>query len=147
MPFAPAQYIRPLAIALVRKGDAILVNKGFDHHKQQYFYRPLGGGIEFGESHAQAVAREFREELGVELCNIRLLAWIENIFHYEGKPGHEIIAICDAELQNKDMYERAFLEGSEGEQSFIAEWKSLWQFNETEPLYPDKLLELLRSDF
>ncbi|HEX5141250.1 MAG TPA: hypothetical protein VFX19_09915, partial [Dehalococcoidia bacterium] len=42
--------IRPIAIVVFRRPDgAILVAPGFDTVKQQHFYRPLGGEIEFGE--------------------------------------------------------------------------------------------------
>jgi len=40
--------IRPLAIYLFRDGDRILVGEGNDPVKRETFYRPLGGGIEFG---------------------------------------------------------------------------------------------------
>ena len=49
---------------LVRDGALLLVA----HRKNGEIYWLLpGGGVEFGESMAQALAREFREELGVEV--------------------------------------------------------------------------------
>lgn len=49
MPF-DASRIRPLAVALVRRADgAVLAVKCYDKVKREYFYRALGGGIEFGE--------------------------------------------------------------------------------------------------
>lgn len=41
--------VRPVAICLIRKGDAILVLEGRDEVKGETFYRPLGGAVEFGE--------------------------------------------------------------------------------------------------
>ena len=41
--------IRPLAICVFLNNNRILVAEGYDPIKQQTFYRPLGGGIEFGE--------------------------------------------------------------------------------------------------
>ncbi|MCA9941424.1 MAG: NUDIX domain-containing protein, partial [Anaerolineales bacterium] len=58
--------IRPLVICLFRHKNHILVMEGYDPVKQQTFYRPLGGGIEFGEHSAIALRRELREELGAE---------------------------------------------------------------------------------
>ncbi len=39
--------IRPIVLGLVRKGNKLLVSKGYDKLKEQEFYRCLGGGIEF----------------------------------------------------------------------------------------------------
>jgi len=74
--------IRPIAVCLFRHENRILVSEGFDTVKQDYYYRPLGGGIEYGEPSREAVAREIREELGAEIENIRLLDVLENIFVY-----------------------------------------------------------------
>ena len=53
--------IRPLAICLFSRGDQILVAEGFDPVKDETFYRPLGGAIEFGERAVQTLARELSE--------------------------------------------------------------------------------------
>ncbi|MGE3760588.1 MAG: DJ-1/PfpI family protein, partial [Pseudobdellovibrionaceae bacterium] len=43
--------IRPLALALIKNPQGqFLFHKGYDKVKGEYFYRPLGGGIEFYES-------------------------------------------------------------------------------------------------
>ena len=59
--------IRPLAICIFRNRDRILVAEGYDSVKDEYFYRPLGGGIEFGESSVETICRELREEIRVEV--------------------------------------------------------------------------------
>lgn len=41
--------MRAISICAFKKEDSILVFKGFDEVKQEYFYRPIGGGIEYGE--------------------------------------------------------------------------------------------------
>lgn len=58
----------------MRSGERVLLEHGFDSARQERFYRPLGGAIEFGERAADAVQREIREELGAELEALRLLA-------------------------------------------------------------------------
>jgi 8-oxo-dGTP pyrophosphatase MutT (NUDIX family) len=45
-----------------------------------YYYRPLGGGIDFSETGEEAARRELREELGVELGSVRFLGFLENLF-------------------------------------------------------------------
>ncbi len=62
--------IRPLALCLFRNSGRILVFEGYDPLKQQTFYRPLGGGIEFGERAEDAVRREIREEIRAEIASL-----------------------------------------------------------------------------
>jgi len=50
--------IRALAICVFSNGNKILVSEGFDSIKQQLFYRPLGGTIEFGEHSSETIRRE-----------------------------------------------------------------------------------------
>ncbi|MEJ2867976.1 NUDIX domain-containing protein [Actinomycetospora sp. OC33-EN08] len=99
--------IRPLVLGVVRRGDELLVLEGHDSVKQQTFYRLLGGGIEFGELSEQALHREFREELGVELTDVARCGVLENVFEYEGVPGHEIVVLYTASIADPGFYERA----------------------------------------
>ena len=82
--------IRNIAVGLPVRAGHVLVLRGVDRVKDEAFYRAIGGGIEFGETAEAALRREFTEELGVTLGAVELLDVIENIFEYEGKPGHEI---------------------------------------------------------
>ena len=81
------QRIRPLALALIRRHDEILVERGRDEKKDETFFRPLGGTIEFGERGVEAVRRELREELASEIEVNALVATIENHFTWEGTSG------------------------------------------------------------
>lgn len=98
--------IRPLALAVVRRGDDLLVFEGRDEVKGETYHRPLGGGIEFGETAAEAVHRELQEELAVDLTAVEQIAVLENVFTFEGRPGHEIVFLFTAELSDKSFYER-----------------------------------------
>src|ERR1051325_12102377 len=93
--------IRPLAICIFRNKDRILVAEGYDSVKDEHFYRPLGGGIEFGETSMDTVCRELREELNaeVERGSLKYLGTVENIFTFLGKPHHEIVLIYDGILK------------------------------------------------
>ena len=143
----PAQRIRPLAIAIVRNGDQILVQHGFDSKKNQSFFRPPGGGIEFGEPAADSLTREFREELDAELCNLRLLQVTENVFQLEGKTGHEIVFIFEADFQDASFYGRSDLEIREPNSNTQASWVSVRELaSGPTPLYPECLLDLLAND-
>jgi 8-oxo-dGTP pyrophosphatase MutT (NUDIX family) len=138
--------IRAIAICLFRKGDHVFVPELYDPLKKQIFYRPLGGAIEFGERSHEAVVRELREEIGAEVTGLRYLGTIENIFTYNGQKGHEIVQVYEGELADRSIYEREYIEGKEGDGTqFRVLWKSLDEFNEETPLYPEGLLEVLRE--
>ena len=146
-PSLPADTIRPLAICLFRHGGRVLVAEGYDPVKRETFYRPLGGAIEFGERATDALARELREELDAEITALRRLGVLENLFTFNGKPGHEIVLVFDGEFVDRALYEQPVLHGREHDGStFRAGWKSLEAFRPGEPLYPDGLLDLLRDE-
>ncbi len=79
--------IRAKVICIFRDGRRILVGDAFDPTKNEFFYCPPGGGIEFGESSEEALRREINEELGTDIENPRLLGVLENIFTYDGERG------------------------------------------------------------
>lgn len=140
--------IRPIAICIFKKEDELLVGEGYDSIKQQTFYRPLGGTIEFGEASRQTIIRELREELGATVTDLRYLATLENIFIYNGQPGHEIVFVYEGRLAEPSFYERAEFTGYEDTGlEFKIKWQSLEMFRRGEiPLYPTGLLELLAED-
>ena len=139
-------HIRPIAICVFQHQDKILVFEEYDFVKKQIFYRPLGGGIEFGETSEEAIRREMMEEMNVEVTNLKYLGTLENIFVFNGKTGHEIVQVYDGRLVNSGMYEQAEMSALEtdGNQMRVL-WKRLDEFNSESPLYPDGLLEVLRS--
>jgi 8-oxo-dGTP pyrophosphatase MutT (NUDIX family) len=138
--------IRPLVICVFHYRGRILVQREFDPVKKQEFYRPLGGGIEFGETSVAAIQREIREELSLEATSLRLIGTLDNIFTYAGRAGHEIVQVFDGEFDDRSVYERPYLDGFEtGFPPFKAYWLDRSQFTGTIPLYPDGLFELLTT--
>jgi ADP-ribose pyrophosphatase YjhB (NUDIX family) len=136
--------IRPIAIALIWKGDALLVEHGFDAVKNERFFRPPGGDMEFGERASETLCRELREELGAELLEPRLVGVLENIFEYEGRPQHEIAFVLEARFADERLYSCAELEIQESHVRVRASWKSLGELDaEGAPLYPQGLRALL----
>jgi len=139
--------VRPLAICVFRNQDRILVNQGYDQVKDKYFYRPLGGGIEFGETSLETICRELREEINVEVDkeSLTYLGTVENIFHFNGEPGHEIVLVYDGKLKDLGLYEQAVIAGKEANgEKFEAMWMSLDEFGTGKRiLYPTGLAEIL----
>src|SRR6266508_835624 len=139
--------IRPLAICVIRHHDRILVAEGYDSIKDEYFYRPLGGGIEFGEPSVETICRELIEEINAEVDreSLKFLGAVENIFHFNGTPGHEIVLIYDGTLKESGLYEQDEILGKEvNGENFRAVWKNLDEFGEGKSiLYPTGLIEML----
>ncbi|MGD6845738.1 NUDIX hydrolase [Bacillus infantis] len=138
--------IRAIAICVFRKDDSILVAEGFDKVKQDYFYRPIGGGIEFGEKSTEALEREVLEEIGESITNLIHLGTIENIFTYNGVPRHEIVFIYDGEFSDQSIYQKSPFQGLEDNgESFRLMWKPISDFqNKGLRLVPEELLSLIQ---
>ena len=139
--------IRLIALGVFQRDGKILVMEGFDATKGERFYRPLGGGVEFGERGHETVVRELQEELGAEVQAVRYLCTLENIFVYRGNPSHELVLMYDGEFADEAWYQKEIIHGVEADgEPIIAVWKSLSEFGPDQPpLYPNGLLEHLIS--
>ncbi|TCN50411.1 NUDIX domain-containing protein [Rhodococcus sp. SMB37] len=98
----PVSSIRNISVGLPIRSGHVLVLEGVDRVTGKAFHRAIGGGIEFGETAEVALRREFTEELGVTLGAVELLDVVENIFEYEGNPGHEIAHVFAVESAEID---------------------------------------------
>ncbi len=97
--------IRPIALGLIEHQGHIVVSQGQDKLTGEKFYRFLGGGIDFGETSAAALSREFLEEIQAELTDIEYLGCLENIFTLNGKPKHELIQLFRARFVDAAFYQ------------------------------------------
>ena len=136
--------IRPLALALIRRNDELLVFEVPDPVKKVTGFRPPGGSIEFGETGAAAAVREIKEELGLDVVDPRHVGTVENIYEWLGRPGHEIVLLYEVRFADPSQYERdAFPCVEANGAQFTCVWKRISDFDR-EPLYPNGLLALLR---
>lgn len=134
--------IRPIVLGIVRKGNKLLVSKGYDKSKKQEFYRCLGGGIEFLERSEDALIREFKEELNINIKVGKFLGICENIFNYKGKNAHELVLLYDAYIDDKDYQEKYKVIDDESETEAV--WIEINRFKDKELiLYPEEIFNYL----
>ena len=93
-------------MAVIRRprDGALLVSEETDPDGR-LFHRPLGGHVEFSEYARDTVHREFREEIGQALTEVRLAGVLENIFPWAGATQHEIVFVFTAAFTDKAAYE------------------------------------------
>jgi ADP-ribose pyrophosphatase YjhB (NUDIX family) len=141
----PAARIRPLAIGLARRGDRLLAMRVTDDHGALKGVRPPGGTVEFMESAAAAVAREFQEEFSAAIAIEGPAQVLENLYEHHGHPGHEIVFAFPIRLLDESFYARARFTIDEGNGNvFDAEWFDLARIRSGEvKLFPTGLAALL----
>lgn len=136
--------VRAHVLGVPRRGDEILVERY--ERGEPPFYRPIGGGIEFGEHSHEAVVREFREETGYAVEPVSLLGVSENVFEFAGTPGHELTLVWEVAFAADEPYERDRLtvtEESDGA-TRTGTWHTPAELQRyDEPCYPEQVLELL----
>ncbi len=131
--------IRPIVLGIVKKGNKLLVNKGYDKVTNKEFYRCIGGGIEFLENSKDALKREFKEELNIDIDVGEFLGIAENIFTYNGKNAHELILFYNAFIEDKDYKEKYIINGEVN-----AVWVDINKFQNKELIiYPEQIFRYL----
>lgn len=135
--------IRPIVLGVVKHKNKLLVSKGYDKIKKQEFYRCLGGGIEFLEKSNEALKREFKEEINLDIEVGKFLGISEDIFEYKGKKAHELVFYYDAYINDKDYKEKYNL--IEGNLETEAIWVDVDRFKNKELiLYPEEIFRYLK---
>lgn len=135
--------IRAIAICIFQDRGRWLVAEYYDALDGK-FYRPLGGAIEFGEPGRECIIREIREEMEVEIEDIAYLGTLENIFSFEGEPGHEIVLVYQARFVDPRLYELESFVCRDDGGHFVAAWKSADELQTgSVPLYPDGIFDFV----
>lgn len=133
--------IRPISICLIEKKDHLLVQEFWDEERNRHYYRPPGGGIEFGETALAAVHREIMEELRVEICEANQIHVLENFFPFNGELKHEVVFVFEAKFKEEVNYrKKRFHIVEPGFQDTYAIWKPIQELlSEKVKLYPKSL--------
>lgn len=103
------------------------------------YHRLIGGSVELGESHRDAVVREVHEELGATVRDLIYLAAVENIFRIDGELGHEIVFLYAGRLDPLPATAGATLTEIDGSVVPVV-WRSFLEDAESLPLYPSAAL-------
>lgn len=99
------------------------------------YHRLIGGGVEFGETCAEAIRREVREELGARISQLQFLGTVESVFAVNDRPGHEVVALYSGVLDPSPATTDARLTESDGTDVPVV-WRSFDESSEALPLYP-----------
>ncbi|PSP55308.1 NUDIX hydrolase [Halobacteriales archaeon QS_1_67_19] len=140
--------IQTTVLGVVRRDEESLVQRLIDPGGGS-FYRPIGGGIEFRETSAEALEREFREELGARVSAGPVVGTMENLFAWDGTAEHELVVLRTAAFVDESLYDRDRFDGVDagGDVEYEATWHTLAELAAaSEPLYPAGLAELLRGE-
>jgi 8-oxo-dGTP pyrophosphatase MutT (NUDIX family) len=107
-------------------------------------WRPLGGSIEFGERAADALKREFAEEIGEAVSEPKLLSVIENLYTHHDAAGHEIVFVFETSLIDERAYAKDAFSFHDGGVHNDVRWVALTRFRSgEEQLFPDRLLGIV----
>ena len=132
------QIIKAMAVIRRARDGALLVSESAD----PLFQRPLGGHVEFGEYAVDTIHREFLEEIGQELTDVRRLGVLENIFPWRDGTEHEVVFIFAAAFADETAYGiEAQLIRDDTEPKDRVIWRPADAVSP--PLYPAGLTELI----
>ena len=136
--------VREISISLIRKGNQILVYERNDDITGRFFFRLVGGCIEFRETPEDALKREFLEELSLDIEQISLLKKFESIFVFNGFKRHEVVHLFESSFVDKNVYDQSVIDGLEGERKFKAVWKEISDFKiRSDILVPEEVLDYI----
>jgi ADP-ribose pyrophosphatase YjhB (NUDIX family) len=123
-------------------GHAVTLNPPTDENPDGY-HRLIGGGVDLGESHHDAIVREVDEELGATIHDVAFLATVENTFRIDGVLGHEIVFVYSGRLKPQPAATNATLTESDGSIVPVV-WRPFDDAGESLPLYPAAVVPWIR---
>lgn len=120
----------------------VSLNPATDENPDGY-HRLVGGGVDLGETHRDAIVREVDEELRATIHDLAFLATVENIFRIDGVLGHEIVFLYTGRLDPQPAVADATLTESDGSVVPVI-WRPFDDADESVPLYPAGVIPWIR---
>lgn len=109
-------------------------------------YALIGGRVEIGESSAETIKREIKEELGKDIEIIGYISTIENFFELEGSKYHEIMFVYKIEFINEEDKKIEYtIKNIEGKDYLQYEWIELDRIDGY-PLLPKAVKDILKEN-
>lgn len=108
------------------------------------YHRLVGGSVELGETHREAIIREVDEELGARIVDLTHVGMVENIFRYNGELGHEIVALYTGRLEPEPPTEGGILTESDGSIAPVV-WRPFDDADVTVTLFPAAVNQVLQQ--
>ncbi|MEM9420073.1 MAG: NUDIX domain-containing protein [Planctomycetota bacterium] len=138
-----AESIRVRASAVFISRNRILVHVVENQDDGKVWHIPPGGGVQYGESSAEALKREIEEELGWSFSEAYLIGSFESCHSINGVKEHEISFVYFAEPvsdSSRSFTSIEVVEDNGKEKRFL--WIDLETLKQpTSILYPEGLLE------
>lgn len=140
--------IRAKSVCLFRHKGKVLLAEAYDPVKKEHFVMPIGGGIEFGETSETAAKREVQEEIGAVVTDMSLLGVSENIFSFEGNPGHEVVFVYEGRFEDTHLYQQEVIHGieSNGTPLTLRWFETEYLKSDKVRFYPHGIQGMLPSD-
>ena len=110
------------------------------------FWTLPGGRVEAGETSTASLAREFREELSIDVQVESLAAVVENFFNYQNRDYHELCLVFRLSANETGQLHHHAHEFVGNEPGFEFAWADLNRLDEWR-LLPECLPALLNDGF
>lgn len=131
-------HIRVKAMIIAPNDDgtahAVSLNRPTEEHPEGH-HRLIGGGVELGETHRDAIVREVGEELGATVADLRFLSTVESIYRIDGVLGHEVVFLYTGRLDPPPAATGATLTEMDGSVVPVV-WRPVDDRHEPLPLFP-----------
>lgn len=109
-------------------------------------YALIGGRVEIGESSANTIKREIKEELGKDVEITGYISTIENFFEMKGSKYHEIMFVHKIEFTNEEDKKIEYtMKNIEGKDYLQYEWLEMDKIDEY-PLLPRAVKDILKEN-
>ncbi|MSP21943.1 MAG: NUDIX domain-containing protein [Dehalococcoidia bacterium] len=137
----PDPRIRVVTLGVLLLHDHALFSEGTDTFTGRDFLRPIGGGVEPGETASDAAVRAFAEETGAVVEIWADLGTHEDLFEYLGEPVHNITSEFVVRLPaDRTPLGLPTLDVDEGDHTHPARWVPLAEvLAGVHPLVPEGL--------
>ena len=116
------QYVRVRACGVFRRGTEVLLIRQYNDVGVARYMTP-GGGVDYGERVEDAVRREMREEVGVQVSDARYIGMFETLGRTpEGHLAHGISLVYEVVTQDEAIYLRDTAAVDDNWLPFTAVW-------------------------